>query len=123
MSPMNRLKLPGRSAAISTLLACIPVFLALRAVAAASELPQVAAHPQRRAAAADIPWLIASDDEPWTVALAAPIAAHLGKSGPSPLVMALTNPPTREADWLLSLTSGRRPIVLAVARSRRGDGR
>ena len=70
---------------------------------------------QRRAAAADIPWIIASEDEPWTVALAAPVAAHLRKSGPSPLVMALTSPPTREAEWLLSLAPGRRPIVLATS--------
>jgi len=33
------------------------------------------------------------------------------------LVMAITNPPTREAEWLLSLASGRRPIVLAATDS------
>ncbi len=68
------------------------------------------------AATIDIPWIIASEDEPWTVALAAPVAAHLRNSpGPGPLVMAITSPPTREAEWLLSQAPGRRPIVLATS--------
>ena len=71
--------------------------------------------PSRLGATIDIPWIIASEDEPWTMALAAPVAAHLRKSGPSPLVMAITSPPTREAEWLLSLAPGRRPIVLATS--------
>ncbi len=49
------------------------------------------------------------------MALATPVAAHLGKSGPSPLLMAISSPPTREAEWLLSLAPGRRPIVLATS--------
>ena len=115
---MDRLKPFGRSSAIPGLVAWVLVLVVVRTVVAiGADLPQVVAKPQRRTVAIDIPWLIASEDEPWTVALAAPVAAHLGKSGPSPLVMAITSPPTREAEWLLSLASGRRPIVLATSDS------
>ena len=84
---------------------------------AAGESPQTATQAPQRAAAAtiNIPWLIASEDEPWTLALAAPAAAHLRKSGPAPLVMACSCLPTREAEWLLSLAPGRRPIVLVTS--------
>ena len=88
--------------------------------------------------AARIPWLIVSEDEPWSLALAAPVAARLQQSGPCPLLMAVTNPPTREAEWLLTLSaagdgppggtgargaptrnegSGSRPIVLETSPS------
>jgi len=112
---MHFLESTGRLIAIRTLVAQASVVVALWTVAASAASPEVAAHAQRRAAGVDVPWLIASEDEPWTVALAAPVAAHLRRSGPSPLVMALTNPPTREAEWLLSLAAGRRPIVLATS--------
>jgi hypothetical protein len=81
------------------------------------------------ARAADIPWLFAQEEAPWTLALAAPVAAQLQQSGPSPILMAATNPLTREAEGLLALSppaSGRpaadgapvrgsRPIVLATS--------
>ena len=63
----------------------------------------------------DVPWVIASEDAPWSLALAAPVAAQLQQTGPRPLFMAVTNPPTREAEWLLTLSPGRKPIVLATA--------
>ena len=72
-------------------------------------------HPSPVLEGAGVQWLIASEDQPWTVALAAAVAAHLGRSGPSPLLMTVSSPPTREADWLLSLAAGQRPIVLASA--------
>jgi hypothetical protein len=78
--------------------------------------------PTRAAAApaADIPWLITCEDQPWGLALAAPVAARLQESGSRPLLMAVTNPPTREAEWLLTLSTSasghsRRPIVLATS--------
>ena len=49
------------------------------------------------------------------LSLAAPVAAQLQQSGPCPLVMAVTNPPTREAEWLLTLSPGSKPIVLATS--------
>ncbi len=86
-------------------------------MAAVAGAPQVAAHTKRQTAGTTIkvPWIVTSENEPWSVALAAPVAAHLRKSGPTPLVMALTSPPTREAEWLLSLAPGKRPIVLATS--------
>ena len=74
-----------------------------------------ASHPAA-GTATDIPWILVSEDEPWAWRLAAPAAAHLGRSGQCPLLMALSSPPTREAEWLLSLTTGPRPIVLAASR-------
>ena len=71
MNPMNRLNPIGRSVEISALVAWTLVIVASWTVASAAELPQVATHARRQAAAAtiEIPWVIASDDEPWTVAL------------------------------------------------------
>lgn len=114
---MNRLTPASRFSAAPAFVACSAVVIVFWTMADAAEPPQVTSHAERREAGAtiDIPWIMASEDEPWTLALAAPVAAHLRKSGPSPLVMALTTPPTREAEWLLSLTPGRRPIVLATS--------
>jgi len=107
----------GRLSVIPALFAWIAVAIAFGTVAVAAKSPQVTASAERRVAGAtiDIPWIMASENYPWTLALVAPVAAHLRKSGPSPLVMALTSPPTREAEWLLSLTPGRRPIVLVTS--------
>ncbi len=94
----------------------ISVVIGLGNALAHAELPQGA--PRSSAGAAtDTLWILASEEAPWSVALAAPVAAHLGRSGQSPLVMAIGSPPTREAQWLLSLTAGPRPIVLATSRS------
>ena len=94
------------------------LFMAAVGESAAADTP----HAKRPAvAAAEIPWLIASEEEPWSVALAAPVAAHLGQSGSSPLFMAVTNPPTREAEWLLALSPGWQPIVLASERLKLGS--
>ena len=89
---------------------------------------------EARSIAADIPWLIVSEEQPWSLALAAPVAARMQQSGQQqpaqqqlaevPLVMAVTSPPTREAEWLLTLSapasgptneSENRPIVLATS--------
>ena len=69
--------------------------------------------------AAEVPWLIVSEDAPWSLALAAPVAARLQQSGPCPLLMAVTNPPTREAEWLLTLSAagGARTAALRASRS------
>ena len=124
MSSMNRLR---PLTAIPALVAWTAIAIALWTVAAGAEPPQVTAQPQRQAVAPgplaegegdhriDVLWIIASEDEPWTVALAAPVVAHLRKSGPGPLLMALASPPTREAEWLFSLARSRRPIVLATS--------
>ena len=112
-------------------------------MADAAESPQVAASAESRANAVEISWILASDNKPWTVALAVPAAAHLRKaaldppagkerirrpgenesgnpsrpdqSQPAGLVMAIGSPPTREAQRLLSLAPGPRPIVLATS--------
>ena len=106
----------GRLAAAAALLAWAAVAAGLSS-AAVAESPQGVPSTERRAAgtSGDIPWLIVQEDEPWAMALAAPVAAHLRKTGPCPLVMAITSPPTREAEWLLSLGPGRRPTVLATS--------
>jgi hypothetical protein len=57
--------------------------------------------------------LVVSEDDPWSMALAAPVVARLRQSGPAPLVVAISNPPTHEADWLIGLAGPRRPVVLA----------
>ncbi len=107
----------ARLSAAPSLVAWIAVIIAFWTVTVAAKAPQVTASAERRVAGAtiDIPWIMASENYPWTLALVAPVAAHLRKSGSSPLVMALTTPPTREAEWLLSLTPGRRPIVLVTS--------
>jgi hypothetical protein len=85
-------------------------------VAGALQAMAADAPPARRPApAVDIRWLIASEDAPWSTALAAPVAAQLQQAGPSTLFMAVTSPPTREAEWLLTLTPGRKPIVLSTS--------
>ncbi len=79
-----------------------------------AEQPQRSIESKRPAATAatDLSPLIAADDEPWTMALAAPAAAAMRQVGGNPLVLAVSSPPTHEADWLLSLVPGRRPIIL-----------
>ena len=110
-------KSAGRIAALPARVAWTAVVIAAWTVAAVAESPQVAeyAQPPTAGATLDIPWILASQDEPWTMALAVPAAAHLRKSGPNPLVMELSGPPTREVEWLLSLAPARRPIVLATS--------
>ena len=124
----------GRLSALAGLIAWTAVVVAFRAVADAAEPSQVAAQAESRRAAAsvEVSWILASDDKPWTVALATPAAAHLRKSTSDPpagkerirlpdqsqpagLVMAISSPPTREAQRLLSLAPGPRPIVLATS--------
>jgi hypothetical protein len=70
-----------------------------------------------RAQAVDL--LVVSEDEPWSLALAAPVAALLRRGGAVPLVVALSEVPTHEADWLIALAEPRRPIVLAPEPSMR----
>ncbi|MGO9108006.1 MAG: hypothetical protein ACLP9L_02125 [Thermoguttaceae bacterium] len=115
---MKCLRPTGRFATAPAFVAWIALVTALGTAAVAVE-PQSAAHAPRPAieATTDTLWILASEDDPWTVALAAPVAAHLrdSASGPRPLVMALSSPPTREAEWLLSLAAGPRPIVLATS--------
>ncbi len=92
----------------------MPQAVALLAILAVGLRQSAAA--DRPDAAPTIPWLIVSEDAPWSLALAAPVAAQLQQTGPSPLFMAVTNPPTREAEWLLTLSPGRKPIVLAASK-------
>ena len=100
------------------LLAVLSTGLSQAAAADATEaIPGLAAPAARRSAvpSVGIPWVIASEDAPWSLALATPVAAQLQRSGPTPLLMAITNPPTREAEWLLTLSPGREPVVLATS--------
>jgi hypothetical protein len=113
---MNRLDCNNRFFANRMWVAWVGVAMGLGAAVAGAASPEVGAH-GRRPAVVEIPWLISVEDEPWTLALAAPVAAHLGKTGPGPLMMALSSPPTREAEWLLTLSPGRRPIVLSTSNS------
>ena len=59
--------------------------------------------------------LAVSEEEPWTVAVAAPVAASLRVGDRVPLLIALSNPPTHEAEELVELAAPRRPLVLATA--------
>jgi hypothetical protein len=74
----------------------------------------IAATPQRAPSkpTVSIPWIVASEEIPWSSVLAAPVAAHVRRSDSTPLVMTITSPPTREAEWLMSVASGPRPILL-----------
>ncbi len=102
----------------ASLLAVLSTGLSQAAAADATEaIPSLTAPAVRRPAVptAGIPWVIASEDAPWSLALATPVAAQLQQSGPSPLFMAVTDPPTREAEWLLTLSPGTKPIVLATS--------
>ena len=48
-------------------------------------------------------------------AVAAPVAAKLQQAGHRPLMIAVSSPPTHEADWLISLVSPKRTTVFAPA--------
>jgi hypothetical protein len=52
-----------------------------------------------------------SEDDPWALAVAAPVAALLRQDGQTPLVIALTSPPTREAERLVTMARPRRAVV------------
>ena len=60
--------------------------------------------------------LVVSEDDPWSMALAAPVVARLRLSGWQSLVLAISDPPTREADWLIGLVEPKRPVVLVPER-------
>ena len=49
-------------------------------------------------------------------AVAAPVAATFQRAGRTALVLVFSNPPTHEADWLVSLAAPRRVTVLASTR-------
>ncbi|MGD0900277.1 MAG: hypothetical protein ABR915_20795, partial [Thermoguttaceae bacterium] len=57
-----------------------------------------------------------SEDDPWSMALAAPVVARLRLSGWQSLVVAISDPPTHEAEWLIGLVQPKRPVVLAPER-------
>jgi hypothetical protein len=79
---------------------------------AAANYPLIAAGADRRGPNPnDFAWIITAEEQPFSLALAAPVASHLRKSGVCPLVMTVTSPPTKEAEWLLTLSKGPRPIV------------
>ena len=72
---------------------------------------------RRRAAAAapaKFDFLVVSEDEPWTAAVAAPVAALQRVGGQTPLLIALGTPPTREAEQLVELAAPKHPLVLAA---------
>ena len=115
LNPMNCPGPSARFSAVAGLVAWIALAASSWTVAVVAAAPQIAAQAKPQAAAVDVPWILASEDKPWAVALAAPAAAHLRRSGPGPMVMAIASPPTREAEWLLSLAPGPRPIVLATS--------
>src|SRR5271157_5264105 len=111
------LKAAGCLAAMPAFVAWVSLVFALGTALTAAEPPQGVARAEQPStgAATATRWILASEDEPWTIALAAPAAAHLRESGLASLIMALSSPPTREAEWLLSLASGPRPIVLVTS--------
>jgi len=80
-------------------------------------LGAVAAAPGAPARGTDL--LVVSEDDPWSLALAAPVAARLRQAGSAPLVVAISDPPTHEADWLIGLAQPQRPVVLAPERPNR----
>ena len=66
------------------------------------------------AAPAKFDFLVVSEDEPWTAAVAAPVAALQRVGGQTPLLIALGTPPTREAEQLVELAAPKHPLVLAA---------
>ena len=59
-------------------------------------------------------FLVVPEDEPWTAAIAAPVAAIEKAGGQMPLLIALGSPPTREAEQLVELAAPKHPLVLAT---------
>ena len=57
--------------------------------------------------------------------MAASVAARLHASGRSPLMIAISAPPTQEADWLAALAGTRRVTVFAASQKLKlsGEGR
>ena len=78
--------------------------------------PKTPGEPQRRVSAPPVDeLLVAVEEEPWTAAVAAPVAARLQASGRSPLLIVISSPPTHEADWLATLAGTRRVTVFAAS--------
>jgi hypothetical protein len=84
-------------------------------VSAAVAGPTVAPSPH----AQGVELLVVAEDDPWSLALAAPVVARLRQAGCVPLVVAISDPPTHEADWLIGVAGPRRPVVLAPERPMR----
>jgi hypothetical protein len=61
-------------------------------------------------------FLVVAEDDPWALAVAAPVAAHARRDGRVPLVIAITNTPTREAERLVTLAAPRHALVFNSAR-------
>ena len=80
---------------------------------APAEDEKVAAAPA--AAAASFDFLAVPEDEPWTAAVAAPVAGPRAGRGQIPLLIVLSSPPTREAEELVELAAPNLPLVLAAA--------
>ena len=80
---------------------------------APAEDEKVAAAPA--AAAASFDFLAVPEDEPWTAAVAAPVAGRGRVAGQIPLLIVLSSPPTREAEELVELAAPNLPLVLAAA--------
>jgi hypothetical protein len=59
-------------------------------------------------------FLVVPEDEPWTAAVAAPVAAVEKAGSQAPLLIALGTPPTREAEQLVELAAPKHPLVLAT---------
>ena len=61
--------------------------------------------------------LVVGEEEPWITALAAPVIARLRQDRRAALMFAVSYPPSRRANWLISQIAPQRPVVLASAES------
>lgn len=104
-----------RSRGSAWLLAVMLAVGSARTASTAEVRSKPASEPPRRTVASALgEVLVAVEDAPWTAAVAAPVAAHVQHSGRLPFLMAISNPPTHEADWWLTMTGSRRVTVFVA---------
>jgi hypothetical protein len=87
-------------ATILAVIVSVPAHETAMAQTAAAETTAAADESSSRAAKWDL--IAVSEDEPWMMAVAAPVAGQGRAKGRMPLVLALSEPPTREAEDLIA---------------------
>ncbi|MGA2034304.1 MAG: hypothetical protein ABSG68_18820 [Thermoguttaceae bacterium] len=92
---------------------CILAILALAgSISRGTAAPAAIASPSAGPEFADV--VAVTEDAPWIMAVAAPVVAKLGPLGRFPLLIAISNPPAHEADWLVTAARTRRAVMLAA---------
>jgi hypothetical protein len=62
--------------------------------------------------------LVVAEEEPWMAAVAAPVAAKYRRQGRLPLLVAVSFPPSRQANWLISRAGGGKTVLLGPSETK-----